>query len=83
MPGVNAPCYKFESIEYWARDCPITQANLIDFDESIGNNMPQGNTMQTQMTAEELKQTLYNLTLQQHSKLANQMAQQDEDFPNV
>ena len=61
MPGVNAPCYKCGSIEHWARDCPTTQANLIDFDETMAYNLPQGNMNQTQMTAEELKQTLYNL----------------------
>jgi hypothetical protein len=83
MSGVNAPCYKCGSIEHWARDCPITQANLIDFNKGMSNNMPQGNMTQAQMTTEELKQTLYNLTPQQHSKLTNTMTQQDEDFPSV
>jgi hypothetical protein len=36
-----------------------------------------------QMTTEELKQTLYNLTPQQQPELANTMVQQDEGFPNV
>jgi hypothetical protein len=65
MPGVNAPCYKCSSIEHWARDCPITQANLIDFNETMAYSLPQGNINQAQMMAEELKQTLYNLTPQQ------------------
>ena len=65
MPGVNAPCYKCGSIEHWARDCPITQANLINFDEAMTYNPLQRNMGQMQITAEELKQTLYNLTPQQ------------------
>jgi hypothetical protein len=62
MPGVNTPCYKCGSIKHWARDCPITQANLIDFNETMAYSLSQENTTQTQMMAEELKQTLYNLT---------------------
>ena len=46
-------------------------------------NPPQGNMNQTQMTAEELKQTLYNLTPHQQVELANTMVQQDKDFPSV
>ena len=83
MPGVNAPCYKCSSIEHWARDCPITQANLIDFNETMAYSLPQGNINQAQMMAEELKQTLYNLTPQQWAELVNTMVQQDKDFPNV
>ena len=40
MPGVNTPCYKCGSIEHWARDCPITQANLINFNENMTYNLP-------------------------------------------
>ena len=63
MPGVNAPCYKCGSIEHWAKDCPITQANLVNFNETMAYSLLQENV--TQLTAEELKQTLYNLTPQQ------------------
>jgi hypothetical protein len=62
MPGVNALCYKCNSIKHWARDCPVTQTNLINFNEGMTYGPPQGNNTQVQMTAEELKQTLYNLT---------------------
>jgi hypothetical protein len=40
----------------------MAQANLIDFDETMVYNPPQENMNHTQMTTEELKQTLYNLT---------------------
>ena len=83
MPGVNAPCYICGSIEHWARDCPVTQANLIDFNETMAYGPPQRDTNQTQMTAEELKHMLYNLTPQQWAELANTMVQQDEDFSSV
>ena len=61
----------------------MAQANLIDFDETMAYNSPQESMNHAQMTAEELKQTLYNLTPQQRAELANTMAQQDEDFPSV
>ena len=61
----------------------MAQANLIDFDETMVYNPPQENMNHTQMTTEELKQTLYNLTPQQCAELANTMVQQEEDFPNV
>ena len=61
----------------------MAQANLIDFDETMTYDPPQGNANQAQMTAEELKQTLYNLMPQQHAKLASTMVQQEEDFPSV
>ena len=40
MPGVHAPCNECSSIEHWARDCPMTQANLIDFDETMAYSLP-------------------------------------------
>ena len=83
MPGNDAPCFKCGSIEYWARNCPMAQANLIDFDETMAYDEPRENTNNTQMTAEQLKQTLYNLSPQQRAKLANTMGQQEEDFPSV
>jgi hypothetical protein len=55
MPGVNAPCYKHGSIKQWARDCPVTQANLINFDKTMAYSLPQANMNQVQITAEELK----------------------------
>jgi hypothetical protein len=57
--------------------------NLIDFDETMAYDGPQENTNNAQITAEQLKQTLYNLSPQQCTKLANTMGQQEEDFPNV
>ena len=83
MPGNDAPCFKCGSIEHWARNCPMAQANLIDFDETMAYNGPQENTNNAQITAEQLKQTLYNLSPQQRAELANTMGQQEEDFPNV
>ena len=61
----------------------MAQANLIDFDETMAYDEPREGTNNTQMTAEQLKQTLYNLSPQQRAKLANTMGQQEEDFPNV
>ena len=61
----------------------MAQANLIDFDEAMAYDKPQGNTNNTSMMAEQLKQTLYNLSPQQHAELANTMGQQEEDFPSV
>ena len=61
----------------------MAQANLIDFNETMAYNGPQENVNNAQITAEQLKQTLYNLSPQQHTKLANTMGQQEEDFPNV
>ena len=61
----------------------MAQANLIDFDEAMAYDGPQENTNNAQMTVEQLKQTLYNLSPQQRAKLANTMGQQEEDFPNV
>jgi hypothetical protein len=61
----------------------MAQANLIDFDETMAYNEPQENTNNTQITMEQLKQTLYNLSPQQCSELVNTMGQQEEDFPSV
>ena len=61
----------------------MAQANLIDFDETMMYDGPQENTNNAQMTAEQLKQTLYNLSLQQRAELANTMGQQEEDSPSV
>jgi phenylacetate-coenzyme A ligase PaaK-like adenylate-forming protein len=61
----------------------MAQANLIEFNEAMVYDGPQENTNNAQMMAEQLKQTLYNLSPQQHAKLANTMGQQEEDFPNV
>ena len=61
----------------------MAQANLIDFDETMAYDPSQGNANDAQITAEQLKQTLYNLTPQQHAELANTMGQQEEDFPSV
>jgi hypothetical protein len=61
----------------------MAQANLIDFNETMAYNPPQESMGQAQMTAGELKQTLYNLMPQQCAELANTMIQQDEDFPSV
>ena len=61
----------------------MAQANLIDFDETMAYDEQRENTNNTQLTAEQLKQTLYNLSPQQHAELANTMGQQEEDFPNV
>ena len=83
MPGNDAPCFKCGSTEHWARNCPMAQANLIDFDETMAYDEPRENTNNTQITAEQLKQTLYNLSPQQRAELANTMGQQEEDFPNV
>jgi hypothetical protein len=83
MPGSDAPCFKCSSTEHWARNCPMAQANLIDFDETMAYNEPQESTNNAQMTMEQLKQTLYNLSPQQCAELANTMGQQEEDFPSV
>ena len=83
MPGNDAPCFKCGSIEHWARNCPTAQANLINFDETMAYDESRENTNNAQMTAEQLKQTLYNLSPQQCAELANTMGQQEEDFPNV
>ena len=83
MPGSNAPCFKCGSIEHWARNCPMAQANLIDFNKTMAYDGPQENTNNAQITAEQLKQTLYNLSPQQRAELANTMGQQEEDFPSV
>jgi hypothetical protein len=40
----------------------MAQANLINFDEMMAYNGPQENANNAQMTAEQLKQTLYNLS---------------------
>ena len=61
----------------------MAQANLIDFDETMAYEGQQENTNNTQMIAEQLKQTLYNLSPQQRTKLANTMGLQEEDFPSV
>ena len=61
----------------------MAQANLINFDETMAYNGPQENANNAQMTTEQLKQTLYNLSPQQHVELANTMGQQEEDFPSV
>ena len=61
----------------------MAQANLIDLDETMAYDEPRENTNNTQMTAEQLKQTLYNLLPQQRAELANTMGQQEEDFPSV
>jgi hypothetical protein len=61
----------------------MVQVNLIDLDETMAYDAPQENTSNAQITAEQLKQTLYNLSPQQHTKLANTMGQQEEDFPSV
>ena len=61
----------------------MAQANLIDFDETMAYDEPRENTNNAQMTAEQLKQTLYNLLPQQRAELANTMGQQEEDFPNI
>ena len=73
MPGNDAPCFKCGSIEHWARNCLMAQANLIDFNETMAYDEPQGNTNSTQITVEQLKQTLYNLSPQQCAELANTM----------
>ena len=59
----------------------MAQANLIDFDKTMAYDGPHENN--TQMTVEQLKQTLYNLSPQQRAKLANTMGQQEEDFSSV
>jgi hypothetical protein len=61
----------------------MAQANLIDFNETMAYDEPRENTNNAQMTAEQLKQTLYNLSPQQRAELVNTMGQQEEDFPNV
>jgi hypothetical protein len=61
----------------------MAQANLIDFDETMAYDEQRENPNNAQMTAEQLKQTLYNLSPQQRAELANTMGQQEEDFPNV
>jgi hypothetical protein len=61
----------------------MVQANLINFDKTMAYDVPQENMNNAQITAEQLKQTLYNLSPQQCAKLANTMGQQEEDFPNV
>ena len=61
----------------------MAQANLIDFDETMAYDELRENPINAQMTAEQLKQTLYNLSPQQRAELANTMGQQEEDFPNV
>ena len=83
IPGNDAPCFKCGSIEHWARNCLMAQANLIDFNETMVYDGPQENVNNAQMTAEQLKQTLYNLSPQQRAELANTMGQQEEDFPSV
>ena len=81
--GNDAPCFKCGSTKHWARNCPLAQANLIDFDETMAYDAPQENANNAQITAEQLRQTLYNLSPQQRAELANTMGQQEEDFPNV
>ena len=61
----------------------MAQANLIDFDETMVYNEPQENTNNAQITTEQLKQNLYNLSPQQCAELANTIGQQEEDFPSV
>ena len=39
-PGNDAPCFKCGSIELWARNCPMAQENLIDFDETMAYDAP-------------------------------------------
>jgi hypothetical protein len=61
----------------------MAQANLIDFDKTMAYDGLQENTNNAQITAEQLKQTLYNLSPRQCAELANTMGQQEEDFPSV
>ena len=61
----------------------MAQANLIDFDETMAYDAPQESTNNAQITTEQLKQTLYNLSTQQCAELVNTMGQQEEDFPSV
>ena len=61
----------------------MAQANLINFDETMAYNPLQEEVNHAQVTAEQLKQTLYNLTPQQRAELANTMGQQEVNFPNV
>ena len=51
----------------------MAQANLIDFNETMAYDEPRENTNNAQMTAEQLKQTLYNLSPQQRAELVNTM----------
>ena len=51
----------------------MAQANLIDFNETMAYNKPQENANSAQITAEQLKQTLYNLSPQQCTELVNTM----------
>jgi hypothetical protein len=83
MPENDAPCFKCGSIEHWARNCLMAQANLIDLNETMAYDAPQESMNNTQITAEQLKQTLYNLSPQQRAELANTMGQEEEYFPNV
>ena len=80
MPGNDAPCFKCGSIEHWARNCPMAQANLIDFDETMAYDAPQENMNNAQITTEQQKQTLYNLSPQQCAELANTMGQRKRIF---
>ena len=61
----------------------MVQANLIDLNKTMAYDTPQENTSNAQITAEQLKQTLYNLLPQQRTELVNTMGQQEEDFPSV
>ena len=36
--GNDAPCFKCGNIEHWARNCPMAQANLINFNETMSYN---------------------------------------------
>ena len=61
----------------------MAQPNLIGFNKTMVYDAPQENTNNTQITMEQLKQTLYNLSPQQRAELVNTMGQQEEDFPSV
>ena len=61
----------------------MAQANLNDFDETMAYDTPQESMNNAQITTEQLKQTLYNLSPQQHAELANMIGQQEEEFLSV